>query len=76
MKWASSLELTEDLSEEIPEETLAQLPDCGEDATLRSALRLCHSLAGTLSFKLGGNPDLLLLFVSPEYREKLEPIGR
>ncbi|MCA0312213.1 MAG: FIST C-terminal domain-containing protein [Candidatus Melainabacteria bacterium] len=76
MKWASSLELTEDLSEEIPEEILAQLPDCGEDATLRSALRLCHSLAGTLSFKLGGNPDLLLLFVSPEYREKLEPIGR
>lgn len=64
MKWASVLETPADLSDSGDE---------GQGAFPELALRLGQSLVKTLLFKLGGvKPDFLVLFVSPDFKDKLE----
>ncbi|HNM50356.1 MAG TPA: FIST N-terminal domain-containing protein, partial [Candidatus Obscuribacter sp.] len=64
MKWASVLETPADLSDSGDE---------GQGTVPELALRLGQSLVKTLLFKLGGvKPDFLVLFVSPDFKDKME----
>lgn len=64
MKWASVLETPRDL------------PEPEDDAQGQEIhLRLLDSLVKTLLFKLGGQkPDLLLAFISPDFKDKCDSI--